>query len=233
MAAGLAHELNQPLAAGAAFLESARQLLAMQPESRPVSVGKVLSEATDQIVRAARILARLREFIAHSEPNKTNVRLHDLIQDACRLTGDIATQRRIDVRLRLDAVDDGVLADNLQIEQVLVNLLRNAIDAIGDGRTREIILTTSSNETEIRVDIADSGIGLSEKAAADLFEPFVTTKASGMGVGLVISRSMIEAHGGTLMASSTAGTGATFSIVIPLASTCGPDDEKGGLKPNQ
>ncbi|WP_175492654.1 PAS domain S-box protein [Methylocapsa palsarum] len=230
MAAGLAHELNQPLAAGMAFLESARHLAGMEPQRRPVSINKVLSDATDQIVRAAGILARLREFIAHSESNKTNVKLHDLIEKACLVINQMADQCRINLRLHLDARDDIVLADAVQIEQVLGNLLRNAIDAIGDCATREIIVTTWSDETEIRVDLCDSGTGFSQKAAADLFEPFVTTKASGMGVGLFFSRSMIEAQGGKLTASSNEGAGATFSFTIPLASREATDGEAGALK---
>jgi PAS domain S-box-containing protein len=228
MAASLAHELNQPLTAIAAFLGSAIQLLDMAPDQRPVSVAGTLGQASAQVVRAGRILAHLREFIAHGEPNKSEASLHELIGEAADQIRAKADERGIKVRLHLDAAADEVFADTVQIVQVLVNLLRNAEEAIGDGPELSIDVSTASDEAQIQVDIADTGCGFSEQVAAGLFEPFATTKAAGMGVGLVISRTIIEAHRGRLNASANADRGATFSFSLPLAARTARDVDAAG-----
>lgn len=234
MAASLAHELNQPLTAIAAFLGSAIQLEDMAPEQRPVSVAKTLGQASAQVARAGRILAHLRQFIAHGEPSKRSARLHELIREAADQTSAKVAERGIQLGLGLNAANDEVFADTVQIVQVVANLLRNAEEAIGDGPNRSIIVSTSSNETHIEVDIVDTGCGLSEKVAAGLFEPFATTKAAGMGVGLVISRTIIEAHYGRLSASANADGGATFNFTLPIASCKAPHrDLKSDGSPNE
>ncbi|RBP05121.1 PAS domain S-box-containing protein [Roseiarcus fermentans] len=224
MAAGLAHEINQPLTATRSFLGSARQLLALPPERRPVPIETALDEAADNLTRAGEILSRLREFIAHGEPDKSFVRLHDLIRESVDLVAQTAGRRGIEITLQPGAADDRTVADPVQIGQVLVNLLENAQEAIhepiqaavGKGRAT-IVVSTASTETQIRVDVADTGQGLSDAVKGHLFEPFVTSKAKGMGVGLVISRAIIEAHNGQLRARSNEHGGATFSFSLPLA----------------
>lgn len=217
MAAGLAHEINQPLAATATYLKAARRLLQMPPELRPANVEDTLDNAAAQIMRAGRIIGHLREFIARGEPDKTLQSVHQLIEEAYDLT--IAGAKRANVRvcLRLNAKDDRVLADRVQIKQVLVNLLRNAIEAMSESKERELVISTSSAKDAIRIDVADTGAGLSKEVEADLFEPFMTTKASGMGVGLSISRSIVEAHYGKIWAEPNPGGGAILCFTLPLA----------------
>jgi C4-dicarboxylate-specific signal transduction histidine kinase len=216
MAASIAHELNQPLAATGLLLESATYLVDMEPDQRPVNLKKTLGKAKAEVIRAGRILAHLRQFIAHGEPNMKKTNLHDLIREAVELKAAKAAEREIDVRLELNATNDEVFADTVQIVQVLVNLLRNADEAIGDRVKRLIVISTISNENHVQVDIADTGCGLSPEVAAGLFEPFVTTKPGGMGVGLIISRMIIEAHDGTMSGLSNAKGGATFCFTLPI-----------------
>jgi PAS domain S-box-containing protein len=218
MAAGLAHEINQPLAATVLYLKTLRRLLDMQPERRPASVAEALDKAAAQVTRMGQIVTRLRAFIAHGEPDKILLKLHQLIQDAYDAISIKAKERKIRVTLQLNSEEDEVLADKVQIEQVLVNLIRNAKEAIGVSKRREIVISTSSSGIEVRVDIADTGIGLSQKVKSSLFEPFVTTKDNGMGVGLSISRAIIQAHHGRIWAESNPEGGAIFSFTLPLAS---------------
>jgi PAS domain S-box-containing protein len=218
MAAGLAHEINQPLAATVVYLKTLRRLLDMQPERRPASVVEALDKAAAQATRMGQIVTRLRAFIAHGEPDKILLKLHQLIRDAYDAISIKAKERKIRVTLQLNAEEDEVLADKVQIEQVLVNLIRNAKEAIGVSKRREIVISTSSSGIEVRVDIADTGIGLSQKVKSSLFEPFMTTKANGMGVGLSISRAIIQAHHGRIWAESNPEGGAIFSFTLPLAS---------------
>lgn len=217
MAAGLAHEINQPLTATVAYLKTARRLLDIEPERRRASVTETLDKAAAQITRAGQIVNRLREFIAHGEPDKIPVGLHELIHDAYEATNVGSRTSGMETVLRLDADDDGVFADRVQIEQVLVNLIRNAEDAMRCSQRRELSVSTCSNETEIEVAIADTGVGLSDNVKARLFEPFATTKSGGMGVGLSISRAIIEAHHGRVWAESNPGGGAIFKFTLPLA----------------
>ena len=218
MAAGLAHEINQPLAATVVYLNTLRRLLDMQPELRPagVSVAETLDKAAAQVTRAGQIVTGLRAFIAHGEPDKIPLKLHKLIQNACDDTSVEAKERQIRIRLQLNSEQDEVLADKVQIEQVLVNLIRNAKEAIEASERREIVISTSSSGIDVRVEIADTGVGLSEKVKSSLFEPFMTTKVKGMGVGLSISRAIIEAHDGRIWAESNPKGGAIFAFRLPL-----------------
>ncbi|CAN2535824.1 Adaptive-response+sensory-kinase+SasA [Methylocapsa aurea] len=218
LAAGLAHELNQPLSATAIYLKAARRLLQMPVDQRPANVEDALDNAATQIVRAGQIIAHLREFISRGEPDKTLQNLHDILDEAHELVIVEAKQSNINVAFRLDAVDDRILADRVQIKQVLVNLMRNARDAMGVSRTRKMTISTSlSGRSMIRLDVADTGAGLSEEARVSLFEPFATTKPNGLGVGLTIARSIVEAHYGKIWAGPNGDGGATFSFTLPLA----------------
>lgn len=216
MAAGLAHEINQPLTAAVAYLQTARRLLAIEPERRPASVPETLDKAAGQVTRAGQIVIRLREFIAHGEPDKTPVKLHELILDAFDAARVGVESGRIQATLRLEAEKDAVLVDRVQTEQVLVNLLRNAEEAMNVSDRRELIIATTSDDAEVTVEISDTGVGLTEKVKAKLFEPFATTKPNGMGVGLSISRAIIEAHHGKIWAEPKRDGGAIFKFTLPL-----------------
>lgn len=218
LAAGLAHELNQPLSATAIYLKAARRLLQMPVDQRPANVEDALDNAATQIVRAGQIIAHLREFISRGEPDKTLQNLHDIVDEAHELVIVEAKQSNINVVFRLDAADDRILADRVQIKQVLVNLMRNARDAMGAAQTRKMTISTSlAGRSMIRLDVADTGAGLSEEARASLFEPFATTKPNGLGVGLTIARSIVDAHYGKIWAGPNSDGGATFSFTLPLA----------------
>lgn len=217
LATGLAHELNQPLSATTIYLKAARRLLQMPPELRPANVEDTLDNASTQIIRAGQIIGHLREFVTRGEPDKTIQSLHDLINEANELVMVEAKQTNIQVVFQLNAGDDRILADRVQIKQVVVNLMRNAKDAMSASKRRKMIVSTSPiGKTMIKVDVADTGSGLAEETRASLFEPFTTTKANGMGVGLSIARSIVEAHYGKIWAGPNRDGGATFSFTLPL-----------------
>jgi PAS domain S-box-containing protein len=218
MAAGIAHEINQPLAATVAYLRALRRLLEMKLDQRPISVRETVDRASAQITRAGEIVSRLRSFIAHGEPDKFPVSAHQAIQEAFDAAIASMKEAQIQAKLRLNAADDVVLADKVQIVQVLFNLICNAREAMEPVPRRELVVSTTSSEAEIRIDVIDTGVGLSEKTKSNLFEPFATTKPSGMGVGLSISRAIIEAHHGRIWAESNPEGGAIFSFTLPLAS---------------
>jgi two-component system sensor kinase FixL len=220
MATALMHEINQPLAATVAYLKSAQRLLEMPTDQRPFRIEHALDGAASQAMRAGRIIGHMREFVARGEPNKTVQNLHELIEEACALAQ--TSVKFEDVRLIKDfsASNDRVLVDKIQIEQVIVNLKRNAIEAMRGSKKRELVISTTLAEPGmIRTDIVDTGPGLSEELKERLFEPFATTKANGMGVGLSISRAIIEAHYGIISAASNPGGGAVFSFTLPLMET--------------
>lgn len=218
MATALAHEINQPLTATAAYLKVARRIMQQQVEGRSAVVEDALDKASEQILRAGDIIRHMREFVARSEPDKTIQRLHDLIAAACELTMASAKQANVKLCLALAADDDLVLADTVQLKQVVVNLVRNAIEAMHAVQRRELsISTVTTGKGTIRTDIADTGPGLSEERRARLFEPFETTKTTGLGVGLSLSRSIIEAHYGEIWAEPNPGGGAVFRFTLPLA----------------
>jgi signal transduction histidine kinase len=215
--ASIAHEINQPLTAAQIFLQSSQQLLDMEPEQRPGSIARTLAQAASQVSRAGEMLNRLRKFIARNEPEKLLVELHQIVRQAYDQTNAKALEFGIDFTLQLNAEKDRIFADPEQIRLVLVNLIRNAKDATSNVDRREIVVLTSSSETHIRVDIADTGVGLIEPLRSNRFTPFESTKPGGMGLGLVVSRAIIEDHDGQLTASSNADGGATLSITLPLA----------------
>jgi signal transduction histidine kinase len=217
MAIALAHELNQPLAATAAYLRAARRLEAMAPEKRPARIEDTLERATEQIMRAGRIVHHMRQFVGGGEPDKALCSMHELIREACELAAEALSRAKVSVTLSLDGTRDTVLADRIQIKQILVNLIKNAGEAMTSSPQRELSISTTNERNAIRVSVADTGPGLSKKILGRLFEPFATTKASGMGVGLSVSRSIVDAHFGRMWVESKPGDGTVFSFVLPLA----------------
>jgi C4-dicarboxylate-specific signal transduction histidine kinase len=217
LATGLAHELNQPLTASACYLLTAQRLLEMPQELRPASVEETLDCAAEQIMRAAGIVRQLREFIMRGEPEKAFANLHDLIREASLATTASMSEANVKLSLQLGASVDRVFVDCVQMKQVLVNLISNAIEAMNASAERELTISTSLiHDLTIRIDVVDSGVGFSEVVKENLFEPFATSKADGMGIGLAISRSIVEAHDGKMWAESNPGGGAVFSFVLPL-----------------
>lgn len=217
MAAALAHELKQPLAAIGAYLNFARRYL----NEKSPSVAKVvemLDNADAQVFRVSEIMDNLRQFIARGETAKTPQHLNAVVQTACEFTDALARQHQVKTTVDLAAAPDRVVINKVQIQQVVVNLKRNAVEAMQSCERREMRVSTCLVDGNlIRVDVADTGPGLSEEVKARLFEQFATTKRHGLGVGLSISRSIIDAHNGKIWAEPNPGGGAIFSFVLPLA----------------
>jgi two-component system sensor kinase FixL len=218
MASTLAHELNQPLTAATSYLNGACRLL---DAGRPDDLGTVreaVESAAAQTLRAGQIIKRLREFVARGESDRRTENLQKLIEEACALALVGARETGVRVAFKFDPRAHLVLADKVQIQQVLLNLLRNAIEAMQEGARRELTLATVREDADtIRIDVADTGAGISPEIAAHLFQPFVTSKKTGMGVGLSISRTIVEAHGGRLWAEPRPGGGTVFHLTLRCA----------------
>lgn len=220
MASALAHELNQPLSAIANYLNGAKRLLARSADADPRAV-EAVEKAVEQALRAGDIIRRLRDFLSRGEGERSVESLSKLVHEACGLALVGAKESGIEVRYDLDPHLDQVVVDRIQIQQVLVNLVRNALDAMDGQQRRELMVSTVVEGDMAIVSVADTGTGLDEAAAERLFQPFVTTKPQGMGVGLSISRTIVEAHGGQIWTEPNAEGGATFKFSVRLA----PDEE--------
>lgn len=217
LASSLAHELNQPLTAVASYCESARDLLDGEPDPDTLALVKeALDEAAQQAIRAGQIVRRLRDFMSTGETERHVESLQRLINEANALALVGSREHGIDVQLELDPSADCVLVDRIQIQQVLVNLIRNAIDAMLDSEVRCLALRTARDgKGLVEVTIEDTGSGISEAIAAQLFQPFVTSKQNGMGIGLSICRTIIEAHGGRIWFEPRANGGTAFHFTVP------------------
>jgi two-component system sensor kinase FixL len=214
MASSLAHELNQPLSAIAHFLKGSKMLLERQevPHAR---IAEAVDRAAEEALRAGQIIRRLRDFVARGDTERTVESLPKLIEEASALGLVGAKQHGVRVRFDLHKDVDLVLADKVQIQQVVLNLIRNAIDAMVDSDRRELTVTTEPAESGLaRVSVGDTGPGISADVVDQLFQPFITTKRTGMGVGLSISRTIVEAHGGRIWFEENAGGGAVFRFTL-------------------
>jgi two-component system sensor kinase FixL len=221
LASSLAHELNQPLTAVANYCQSARDLLVQDPDAETLEMIKeALDEAAQQAIRAGQIVRRLRDFMSTGETERRIESLQRLINEANALALVGSREYGIDVQLELDPAADTVLVDRIQIQQVLVNLIRNAIDAMMDTQVRSLTLRTeSAGQGLVEVTIEDTGSGISDAIAAQLFRPFVTSKQNGMGIGLSICRTIIEAHGGRIWFDPAANGGTAFHFTVPSGET--------------
>jgi two-component system, LuxR family, sensor kinase FixL len=218
MASALAHELNQPLTAVTNYLQAVSRLLAADNPN----VGRareVAASALGQITRASEILRRLRDFMRKGESNVRAENVAKLIAEASALALIGAHERGVKVQTSIAAALPEALCDKVQVQQVVVNLVRNAIEAMEGGERRELLIAAERDEAgAIAIAIADTGPGIAPEIAERLFQPFVTTKAQGMGVGLSICRSIVEAHGGRLAVAPGAEGGTVFSFTLPAAS---------------
>ena len=219
LASALAHELNQPLAAVTNYCEGARELVSGAiDEATAAEVREALDEAVEQALRAGQIVRRLRDFITYGQTERKIEFLPRVVTEANALALVGSREYDIEVDVRLDGDAQKVLIDRIQIQQVLLNLIRNAIDAMIDSEPRA--LTISSNAQSdglVRLSVADTGKGLSDEMADQLFQPFVTTKRGGMGIGLSICRTIVEAHGGRIWCERRPLGGTIFHFTIPEA----------------
>ena len=218
MASTLAHELNQPLTAVANYLKGSRRLL---ESGTPDAVGRAseaIDLAADQALRAGEIIRRLREFVARGESEQRVEPLIRLVEEAAALALIGAQEYGVRAAFAFDPAADFVLADRIQIQQILVNLIRNAMDAMHESPRRDLTVSTHRLDRDtIRVDVADTGPGIAPLIADQLFQPFVTTKAHGLGVGLSISRTIAQAQGGELWVDAREGGGAVFRLTLKSA----------------
>lgn len=214
MASALAHELNQPLSAMANYLKGSLRLLDAETIARE-RLRDAIQKAGDQAMRAGDIIRRLRDFVARGEAERRVESLPKLIEEASALALVGAKEHGVRVLFRFSPEVDLVLADKVQIQQVVLNLIRNAIEAMEEAqrKTLEVRLDPLPDDYA-QVTVADTGSGISPDIADQLFQPFVTTKRTGMGVGLSISRTIIEAHGGRIWVESNPGGGTRFCFTL-------------------
>jgi two-component system, LuxR family, sensor kinase FixL len=218
MASALAHELNQPLTAIMNYVQACRRLATSPRGVSPDRLAELMDKAASQVSRAGQIIARLRQFMASGETERTVEDINKVVEEASHLALVGAAEKGIRFRLKLDPGPPPVLIDKIQIQQVVLNLMRNGIEALEEAERRELVVSTvTSGPGGVEVAVADTGPGLADEVAAQLFQPFVTTKPGGMGIGLSICRSIIDAHGGRIWAEPTPGGGATFRLILPLA----------------
>ena len=220
MASTLAHELNQPITAVANYMEAIRDLLARPKAEDLPMIREALDDAANEAIRAGQIVRRLREFVARGEMEKTVEDLPRLIEEASELALLGARERGVTVRFELDPTASPVLVDRVQAQQVLINLMRNAVEAMTDMPIRELVVKTRNDDPGfVRVTVSDTGHGVPPELADELFRAFSSTKASGMGLGLSICRTIIEAKGGRIWTEPRKGGGSHFHFTLVKVET--------------
>lgn len=217
MAAALAHELNQPLTAVTNLVNAGRRMMASDAPHRVDTVRGVLGQAAEQALRAGEIIRRLREFVTHGATEMRIENLPELIREASDLASAGNGPHRVHVRLNFDPRAEVVFANRIQLQQVMVNLIRNAHEAMVQSEWRELeVVTARLGDKWIEITVADRGSGLPDNIVEHLFKPFHTTKVDGMGLGLSICRSIVEAHRGKLGYEPNCGGGAIFRVTLPV-----------------
>ncbi|WP_082657562.1 MULTISPECIES: PAS domain-containing sensor histidine kinase [unclassified Sphingopyxis] len=218
MASTLAHELNQPLTAVANYVEAVRDLLASPAPADMPMIRDALDDTAKEALRAGHIVRRLRDFVARREVEKTIEKLPLLINEAAVLGLMGAREKSVEPRFDLDPYASPVLVDKVQIQQVLINLIRNAVEAMADSPVRQLTVTSRPDQRGfVRVIVADTGPGVTPEVAAQLFTAFVSTKAEGMGLGLSICRTIVEANGGRIWMERGADGGTEFHFTLVSA----------------
>ena len=215
MASTLAHELNQPITAVANYVEAVRDLLAEGNSDDLPMITEALNDAAGEAIRAGQIVRRLRDFVARGEVEKTVENLPDLIAEAAALGLIGAKEKGVQSHFDFDTGAVLVLVDKVQIQQVLINLVRNAVEAMASSPERQIwVCTRQEDSGMVRVTVADTGPGVAEHVARQLFTAFVTTKSEGMGLGLSICRTIVEANGGRIFLEPRKGGGSQFHFTL-------------------
>ena len=225
MASALAHELNQPLAAIVNYVQAMRRMLHASNAVLPPRIVETMDKTVAQAARAGEIIQHLRSFIRKGESERHSEDLNKVVEEATALGLVGAKEGGISVRMQLSADSMPVLIDKVQIQQVVFNLIRNSVEALPASTVRILSVSTARGEDGLaHVAVGDTGPGLAQTVLDQLFQPFVTTKEKGMGLGLSICRSIVEAHGGRLWATPNAPTGVTFEFSLPMAEHGEPDE---------
>jgi C4-dicarboxylate-specific signal transduction histidine kinase len=217
LTASIAHEVNQPLAA---VVANADACVAWLSREKPdlAEARSAAGRATEGATRASEVIARIRSLITKATPEKSKVQINQVIEQTAALAEGQAARNQVVIKLELSPDLPVVFGDSIQFQQVILNLVVNGIEAMTCITDRPRILTLRTepeDKGQVRVSVQDSGVGLNEEVMRRLFEPFFTTRAKGMGMGLSISRSIIEAHGGRLWAEPNGSGGASFQFTLP------------------
>jgi two-component system, LuxR family, sensor kinase FixL len=219
MASALAHELNQPLSAIANYMKGSRRLLQGRTDDQSQMIREAIDKAAEQSLRAGDIIRRLRDFVARGETERRIESLNKLLEEASALALVGTRDRGVRVTYVFDPTLDLVLVDKVQIQQVVLNLVRNAIESMEQSDRRDLTIATERDrEGMASVKISDTGTGISPDIAAQLFQPFITTKPHGLGVGLSISRTIVESHGGLITVEPNPQGGTTFRFTVRAVS---------------
>lgn len=222
MASGLAHEINQPLGAIANFAQGSIERLKQRDQPDP-DMMESLEQISRQATRAGELVRHMRDLVKKGVSERTRVDLNRLVQDAVQLTLPEATAARVKIIQHLEDSLPVAWVDRIQVDQVLINLIRNAIESMGDEQDRTVTVTTEAKgDGQVRVSVADTGQGAPPEVADRIFDPFFTTKKSGLGMGLTICRSIVEHHGGAITMAPGNEGGARFSFTLPVYQ---PDEE--------
>jgi len=217
MAAGIAHEINQPLAAIATYAQAGKRVL-QRGNPDIAMLADICNKVDDQARRAGQVIDNLRKFIRKQEIETQSLDVNSIVKDVLNLIEVDAHSEGIPVRVRAAEGLPRVRADAVQLQQVLLNLTRNSVDAMrgGLGKERGIIIATELGERRaVRIRVTDHGHGVSAQLGENIFHPFVTTKREGLGVGLAISKTIVQSYGGTLGYSENPGGGAVFTVELP------------------
>lgn len=228
MISAFSHELNQPLTAAGNYIAASRSLIDLDARK----ADEILGRAGEQLVRASQMIGRLRQLVRKDEVKYEPEDISAIVGEAIELALIDGQAQGIIVNTRLDSAVPLVMVDRVQVLQVLLNLLRNAIEAMASGKRRELTVTTILLPADlVEVSVTDTGPGLAPAVRERLFEPFSTTKATGMGIGLSVCRTIVESHRGRIWASDNAGGGTVFHFVVPSAAAIKDDIASSGAIP--
>lgn len=217
LAASIAHEVNQPLGAIVGNADICLRWLD-EPEPDLVQLREALEDISNDGHRASQVIARIRSLVKKHVPDKLPLNFNEVVGEVIDLVGHEAQQKQVSLVLEIEDALPEVVADRVQLQQVLINLVMNAVEAMSeiDDRRRELTVKTARADGGVSAAVSDCGVGIDAARLEQIFKPFHTTKSGGMGMGLAISRSIIESHGGKLWAESNEQGGATFKFTLPV-----------------
>jgi two-component system sensor kinase FixL len=217
MASALAHELNQPLTAIINYLEACKRLLERADGSGRDQSERLMQKASDQAHRAGQIIQQLRKFVAKGETDHQFETINTVVREAAELATVGSRHQAIDVTFEFSDDLPEIMIDRVQIQQVVMNLVRNSVEALADADKRSLTLrTTRPEKAKLQIDVVDTGPGLPKEITERLFQPFLTTKAGGIGIGLSICKTIVDSHGGHLWTTPNPGGGTAFHISLPI-----------------
>ena len=228
MVAGIAHEINQPLSAIANYAAASRNALEAMKDEDNSQIATWLQHVNEQAVCCGEIIRRLRDFVTKDNDDLECVELNEVVHDSVALIQSTLRHQSVIIDCQMPESGPQVMASHVQLQQVLLNLLRNACEAALTSTTPRIIVLVDIHDGHARVSVEDNGPGVEDSDRPRLFDTFFTTKPDGMGMGLPISKSIVEAHGGSLRFDAEHSEGARFHIEFPIAETAKADNTNVG-----